>query len=153
MKKLTVLALASIAMAAAAVVQSRRLAFATTVRAAEPTRTVWDSVYADSQAVRGDSLYAATCVKCHGAELKGGDDGTPLTGDEFFLKWNGKTLDELSELVRTTMPSENPKSLSRPQVTQLVAYLLARNHFPAGQKLLPTDRDSLADIKLVQTKP
>jgi len=35
--------------------------------AAHAAATVWDSVYSDSQAVRGDSLYKAlTCVKCHG---------------------------------------------------------------------------------------
>jgi mono/diheme cytochrome c family protein len=151
MKKLVAFTIACVAVAALA--PSGGDAFARGSRTPEPTRTVWDSVFADSQAVHGDSIYQAACVKCHGPELKGGDDGSPLVGDDFLTKWNGKTVGELAELMRNTMPSENPKSLSRAQVTQLVAYILARNHFPSGQKPLPDGMDELKDIKLVQTKP
>src|SRR5215467_6507392 len=39
----------------------------------EPAHTTWDSIYTDSQATRGDSLYRATCVRCHGETLAGTD--------------------------------------------------------------------------------
>ena len=119
----------------------------------EPTRTVWDSVYSDSQAVRGDSLYKAGCARCHGAELKGGDEGSALAGEPLFLTWEGKTVGEMTEQVRLSMPPDNPKSLSRNQVSDVMAYVMAKNGFPAGPKPLPADVDSLKNIKLLQKHP
>jgi S-disulfanyl-L-cysteine oxidoreductase SoxD len=119
----------------------------------EPSHTVWDSVYTDSQTLRGDSIYKATCARCHGAELKGGDDGSPLAGDPFFVNWEGKPLAGLFDQVRNSMPPDNPKSLTRAQTADVVAYLLARNRFPSGKAALTDDSDRLNDIKIVQKKP
>jgi S-disulfanyl-L-cysteine oxidoreductase SoxD len=119
----------------------------------EPSRSVWDSVYTDSQAVRGDSVYKETCVKCHGATLAGGDEGTPLTGANFLGNWNGLTVGELYEKVRTTMPPDKPKSIPPQQLADVVAYMLAKNLFPAGTKPLATDAEALKDIKIVGSKP
>src|SRR5215212_1339433 len=50
------------------------LAFRAPTDVARATRSelsVWDSVYTDSQAVRGDSLYKESCAKCHGPSLAG----------------------------------------------------------------------------------
>src|SRR5215212_6233672 len=121
--------------------------------AAEPTHTVWDSVYTDSQSVRGDSLYKATCVKCHGATLAGGDDGTPLTGQPFFANWNGLGLNELFDRIRNSMPPDNPKSIPREQIADIISYLLAQNKFPAGRVPLTDNAERLADIKILQSKP
>lgn len=125
----------------------------TATRRAEPTHTVWDSVYTDSQAVRGDSLYRATCQKCHGATLAGSADGNPLTGPDFQSNWNGQTLGDLYDRVRTSMPSDNPKSIPREQIPDLLSFVLSQNHFPSGTQVLPDDPDKLKDIKFVTTKP
>src|SRR5471030_427284 len=122
------------------------------VRRAEPTHSVWDSVYTDSQSVRGDSLYKATCAKCHGPELKGGDDGSPLTGDPFFVNWDGKPLVDLYNQIRNSMPPDNPKSIPRADVANIVAYLLAQNHFPSGGKVLTDDAERLSDIKIAKSR-
>src|SRR5215207_2710726 len=105
----------------------------------EPSRSVWDSVYTDSQAVRGDSAYKESCVKCHGATLAGGDDGSPLAGSQFLANWSGLSVGELYEKVHTTMPPDKPKSIPRPQLAAIVAYMLAQNRFPAGTKVLSDD--------------
>jgi mono/diheme cytochrome c family protein len=120
---------------------------------AEPTHTVWDSVYTDAQTPRGDSIYKATCAKCHGPELKGGDDGSPLAGDPFFVNWEGKPLAGLYDQIRNSMPPDNPKSIPRSQVADVVAFVLAQNHFPSGRTALTEDGDRLNDIKIVQKKP
>lgn len=120
---------------------------------AEPTHSVWDSVYTDSQAVRGDSLYKTTCAKCHGATLTGGDEGTPLTGNIFLANWNGQTLADLSDRIRNSMPPDNPNSIPRRQVADIVAYLLAQNHFPPGRAVLGDDAARLRDVKFLQSKP
>ena len=119
----------------------------------EPARTVWDSVYTDSQAVSGDTLYKQNCVKCHGPTLAGVDDGSPLTGAAFLSDWDGKTVRDLTDRVRTSMPPDNPKSIPRATVTTIVTYLLAQNHFPAGHRILVDDPDSLSDIKILTSKP
>ncbi len=130
------------------------VAFRPTRRAAaEPTHTVWDSVYTDSQATGGDTLYKQNCIKCHGATLGGVDDGSPLVGSAFLADWNEKTLADLHDRVRTSMPPDNPKSIPREQVTTILAYLLAQNHFPAGPRALVNDPDSLRDIKILTSKP
>lgn len=121
--------------------------------ASEPTHSVWDSVYTDAQAAHGDSLYKTGCAKCHGTTLAGSDDGTPLTGDTFLGNWNGLTLAELYDKIRTTMPPESPKTIPPDQVTDMLAYLLAQNHFPAGRTALTADVDRLKDVKVVVSKP
>lgn len=121
--------------------------------AAEPARSVWDSVYTDSQAVRGDTLYQTACGKCHGATLAGGDDGTPLTGKIFLSNWDGQTLAQLYDRIRNSMPPDNPNSIPRGQVADILAYMLAQNHFPSGRMVLTDDLRRLKDVKFLQSRP
>jgi len=129
------------------------LALAGTRPSREPGRSVWDSVYTEAQASRGDSLYKATCVKCHGATLTGTDDGSPLTGANFLGNWSGLSAGELYEKIRTTMPPDKPKSIPRPDLADIVAYIFAQNHFPAGSKALSDSAEALNAIKILQSKP
>ena len=121
--------------------------------AAEPTHSVWDSVYTDSQAVRGDSLFKTTCGKCHGTAAAGSDDGPPLIGAVFNSNWNGQTLSDLHDRFRNTMPPDNPKTIPRSQITDILAYVLALNHFPSGRATLSDDAERLKDIKFLQSRP
>jgi len=139
--------------AAAFVGASALTAFARRASVAEPTHTVWDSVYTAAQASRGDSLYKVTCIKCHGATLSGGDEGSPLVGSAFLGNWRDLTLDQLFDKIRTSMPPDNPKSIATRDVADLVAYLLAQNQFPAGAKVLTDSLDRLKDIKITTSRP
>lgn len=140
--------------AAAAVTTIISVSAAHRSRAIEPAHTVWDSVYTSAQATRGDSLYKALgCVKCHGPALAGGDDGSPLVGTEFQGNWDGKTLQDLFDQIRNSMPPDNPKSVPRDQVVDIVGYLLSKNQFPAGGRTLPDSSERLTDIKVVFKKP
>jgi mono/diheme cytochrome c family protein len=122
-------------------------------RSAAPSHTVWDSVYTDSQAVVGDGLYKQQCARCHGATLAGTDSAATLTGATFLGNWNGLTLNELHDKILTTMPPDKPSSMSRQQVVDVMTYVLAQNHFPAGTKPLTDDAAGLKDIKIQQSKP
>jgi hypothetical protein len=122
--------------------------------AAHAATTVWDSVYSDAQAARGDSLYKAlTCIKCHGATLAGGDDGNPLVGTPFLDNWKGLTLDQLYDRIRNSMPPDNPKSIPRERVPDLIAFILAKNGFPAGAKTLPDSLERLKEITVEKSRP
>ena len=51
---------------------------------AQETRSIWDGVYTEAQAKRGEAIYFERCVRCHGPALMGGTDGAgPLTGPTF----------------------------------------------------------------------
>jgi len=115
--------------------------------------TTWDSVYSDSQAVRGDTLYKATCMKCHGETLAGSDSAVSLTGNDFQVNWDGLTLDQLYDKMVTSMPSDNPKSVPSSKMIDVLAYILSKNAFPSGKAALPDDVAVLKDIKFAKSKP
>ena len=112
------------------------------------SRSVWDGVYTKAQATRGQNIYAEECMRCHGENLGGGEGGPPLAGKEFLEKWNGKTAGKLFGTIRKSMPSDNPGSISTRQSSDLVAYILSVNEFPAGSKELDSDTGSLDEIRI-----
>lgn len=117
-----------------------------------PDRTVWDGVYTEDQARRGEKVYAATCVKCHVETLLGDGTATALTGTGFAANWDGVTLGEMAERTRTTMPDDDPGKLSRQQVADVIAFVLKFNKLPAGEIELPAQTEALNQITFLATK-
>jgi mono/diheme cytochrome c family protein len=116
-------------------------------------RTTWDSVFSDSQAARGDTLYKTSCATCHGATLAGTDSAAELTGRTFLGNWDGLTLDQLYDKIYTSMPPDNPKSIPRGQIADILAYVLSQNKFPAGNQPLSESTDQLKEITLLKNHP
>jgi len=115
--------------------------------------TVWSGVFTSAQADRGGTVYAQSCANCHGAGLEGADMSPALSGAAFMASWNDLTLGDLFERIRISMPADRPGSLSRPQMADVIAYLLRANQFPAGATELPTDTPALRAMKFVVVKP
>lgn len=127
------------------------------VRMRSADRTVWDSVFTTAQAQRGDSIYKAGCVTCHGDKLQGGTtkdfgDSKPLVGSDFMASWSGQTLADLYDKIFDSMPADKPKTLDKQVIVDVMAHILNQNHFPAGSKELGTDHDSLNVVKIVPAK-
>lgn len=120
---------------------------------AQTGRSVWDGVYTSEQAQRGSSQYAAQCASCHGSDLTGADSAPPLQGGEFSSNWNGLTLGDLFERIRTSMPANNPGKLGRDQCAEIVAFILSVNQFPAGNSELARQTETLKQIRYEATKP
>jgi len=120
---------------------------------AQTSRTVWDGVYTDDQAKRGEGFYGKECASCHGSELTGGESAPALAGDSFFANWNGLTLGDLFERIRISMPQNAPGSLSRQQNADILAFILKVNQFPTGKTELDRSTDILKQIKFDSTKP
>ena len=120
--------------------------------AAAASHSVWDGVFSREQASRGQTAYNSKCARCHGDNLLGGENSPALVDREFLEKWNGKSVGSLVELTRTTMPSDGPGKLSRQQCTDIIAYLLTANGFPAGKSDLASDAGALNEI-VFQAKP
>jgi mono/diheme cytochrome c family protein len=121
--------------------------------AQEGTRSVWDGVYTDAQAKRGQGLYNQHCASCHGDQLTGGEMAPPLAGGEFLSNWNGLTLGDLFERIRKTMPLNEPGKLNREINADITAFMLSVNKFPTGKADLPTQTEVLKQIRLDATKP
>ena len=96
------------------------------------TTSVWDGVYSEAQAQRGETAYRQSCVNCHGPELEGADMTPPLTGGTFTANWNDLTLGDLFDLV---------------------AFLLKANQWPAGTTELARELGTLKQIRIQSSKP
>ncbi len=126
------------------------------LRAQEPPsseRSVWDGVYTEEQAKRGESLYEKQCSTCHGDKLAGRESAPPLIGGAFMANWNGLTLGDLFERIRRTMPQDSPGKLSRQQNADVLAYVLNFNKFPAGKTELYRQAEMLKEIRFEAAKP
>lgn len=122
------------------------------LRAQQPgARTVWDGVYTLDQAKRG-ALKSGLCTSCHGDGFANG--GAPqLVGEDFLAKWEGRTVGDLFDLIRLTMPDDEPGGLPREQYADLVAYILAVNRFPTGTTEIGTSAEPLKQIQILAAKP
>jgi mono/diheme cytochrome c family protein len=116
-------------------------------------RSVWDGVYTEEQARRGETLYQRACGSCHGGDLAGDGFSPALGGPAFLGNWNGTTLADLFERVRVSMPPEDPESVSRAQKADILAFILKASHFPAGKVELASQTERLRDVRFVATKP
>ncbi len=109
-------------------------------------------VFTKEQVELGSALYTTHCIACHGRDLRGTEGGTALIGDRFVTNWKEKTLAELFELTKTTMPKNNPHSLDDESYTSLLAFILDASEFPSGKIALSSDKEELQNI-LMGTPP
>jgi mono/diheme cytochrome c family protein len=105
-------------------------------------KTVNDGVYTTAQAERGLKIYSASCGICH--------DTGRFSDDKFFTDWSGKPLQQLFDLISTTMPEDNPGGLKPQEYTDVVAYLLSVNRFAAGPNELTPGPAGMGGITIVK---
>ena len=115
----------------------------------ETTSTVLDGVFTAAQARRGRRVYDQNCESCHGPELKGGEMAPSVAGGDFIVFWTELPVGTLFDRIKTTMPEDGPGRLSDEEYTDVVAYLLDANDYPAGEAELPTDKMALDAIMIV----
>ena len=94
-------------------------------------KTVWDGVYTDGQAARGQTRYEESCRSCHRSG--------PPRDDAFMRDWGGTDVDDLFSQTKASMPADAPSSLSDNTYLDIVAYILQVNAFPAGRNELSAD--------------
>jgi S-disulfanyl-L-cysteine oxidoreductase SoxD len=116
-------------------------------------KSVWQGIYTPEQADRGAGVYSQRCGACHGAALNGTGEAPPLIGGEFISHWDTMTVGDLFDRVRTTMPQNDPQSLTRDEYADVLAFLLKTNGFPAGGQALDKRSEVLATINITAQKP
>ena len=115
-----------------------------TAQTSTPRRTVWDGVYTEAQAARGQMAYGPNCAGCHALAAEG---KAPLAGDPFWKSFAQKTVGDLLEFVSANMPNGTPGSLNESTYVDLVALILKTNGFPAGTTELA--RNNIAGVQIV----
>ena len=113
-------------------------------------RTVLDGAYTEAQAMRGERDYGRSCERCHGVDLTG-DPTTEvpaLQSAPFVEQWQGKTAKDLFDLIKRSMPADQPDSLTTRAYVDIVAYLMSVNHFPSGSQELSREPGDLQQIRI-----
>jgi mono/diheme cytochrome c family protein len=114
----------------------------------ESIRSTRDGIYSDVQAGRGQSLYGEQCAACHGQNLAGTQLAPQLAGEDFIKGWADRTVGELFERIRFTMPEDGPGRLSDQQYADVVAFMIKSNGFPSSDAELAPDVTVLKQIEI-----
>ena len=136
----------ALATVAAGLLASGAVAVALSAQTATSARSVWDAVYSQDQAKRGQAAYTQACSACHQADLSGNDQAPALAGGEFLDRWNDQSVGDLADRIRLTMPQDNIGSLNVQTSADITAYLLQANNFPAGAEELKADRSVMKGL-------
>ena len=116
---------------------------------AQPTgaKSTASGVFTAEQAKSGERAFQAKCATCHGSDLHSTDAEAPdLTEGAFRFGWQGKTIANRFEQIRSTMPYGNSRSLDDQTYVDIVAYILAFNGILAGTLKLEPDVRVLEQI-------
>jgi hypothetical protein len=70
-----------------------------------------------------------------------------------MARWSGRTVGDLFDVIRLTMPDDDPGSLPREQYADLLAYILAVNTLPTGTIEVGTETGPLKLIRIDASKP
>lgn len=109
--------------------------------AGQEHKSIWNGVFDEAQAQRGEKAFLATCARCHLEDLSG-KNGPTLKGSPFFEKWREASIDILFSTVKTMPPTSPRNPVPRlPESTSLdiLAYILKVNGAPAGAQELTVD--------------
>ena len=92
-------------------------------------KTVNDGVFTAAQVASGQTVYDAQCKTCHNMRFY----------RDTLRSWSNQPLLYLWENIMGTMPADNPGSLMFEEYTDVIAYILSENGFPAGDATLDPD--------------
>ena len=116
-------------------------------------QTTRDGVYTDTQAKRGEEIYAKSCASCHAPDLSGSGQAPALADVDFAKEWDNQPLSDLFERIRTTMPADAPGTLKPAEVADVMAFLFSKARMPAGSIELPSDAATLNAIRFAAPAP
>ncbi|TLU72174.1 c-type cytochrome [Lichenicoccus roseus] len=106
------------------------------------------ALYTAAQADAGKQKFADNCAQCHGDNLEG-MAGPALKGDLFASAKANFHVGDIFNIVVKNMPSTQPGSLSHDDYTQIMAYILQQNGYPAGSNPLVFDATLTSNVPLI----
>jgi hypothetical protein len=114
-----------------------------TVRS-QSDRSVWEGVYSEGQAGRGQEVFGRICSRCHNV--------ADFTSETFLASWEGSSALDLFTLIQKSMPQDNPGSLEPKEYLDVIAYMFRENKFPAGMGELDSETEKLKLIRIERKK-
>jgi hypothetical protein len=69
-------------------------------------------------------------------------------GKAFIEEWSEKSVNDLYDRIRTTMPADAPGTLPRQVNADLTAFILNANGFPPDKEELKPDPEAMKLIKI-----
>lgn len=105
--------------------------------ASDAELTTADGIFTAAQAARGRQLYVDVCSECH--------ETSDWTEAGFRGRWEDQSVFQLWYYINDRMPYNDPFSLTREQVTDVLTYILQLNDLPEGDVELKSDDDSIDD--------
>jgi len=115
---------------------------AASLAAQDPIRSTNEGVYTSRQASRGARVFEDNCTACH--------DTARFRGSIFLENWTGQPLFNIFDLMRYTMPEDNPGSLKPQDYADVLSFFLSLNGFPDGETQL---EGTEAAMQAVQIQP
>lgn len=97
-------------------------------RAHAQTDSLTAPIINDDQMKRGFTLFNKVCVACH--------TKNDMTGGDFKIKWHGRPVFDLFNVIHTTMPDDAPGTLTLDQYLDVTSYLLRMNGAAGGGTVL-----------------
>jgi mono/diheme cytochrome c family protein len=109
-------------------------------------KTTNDGVYTKAQAEGAKAQFEKLCAECHAFTVaaKKKPKDLPLGDEPFFESWTGRPLSEMISTIALTMPNDGSAVVSDKEATDLVAYILQQNGFPAGSN--PLSKETAAAV-------
>ena len=102
-------------------------------------KTVKDGVFTAAQAAAGKLVYEDSCKGCHDLRFYRG----------ILSAYSDQPVLWLWESILGTMPADNPGSLTLDNYTDVIAFVLSDNGFPAGDTKLDPD-NGMDAIRIVK---
>jgi mono/diheme cytochrome c family protein len=105
------------------------------------------ALYTAAQAEEGEYLFVHKCAECHGSQMEG-LSAPPLKGPDFQRRAAARNLNlqSLLTFVSLYMPRYAPGSLTPVQYSDIVAFILQQNGYPAGSSELSAATPDLKDL-------
>jgi mono/diheme cytochrome c family protein len=100
-------------------------------------KTILDGAYTAAQASRGKDSFLMHCSSCHSEDLNG-RSAPALRGSQFIDNWREFDLSTLYGYIKESMPRGTEKLMEQ-TYTEILAYMLEGNEYPAGSNELTPD--------------
>jgi alcohol dehydrogenase (cytochrome c) len=105
-----------------------------------PARSAKEGVYTEEQLARGRAAHQANCISCH--------NQAAYKGEAFVQKWAGRSAFDFFALISSSMPQNEPGVLAREEYTDITAFVLWLNGYPAGSRELVPNDEELRRVRL-----
>ena len=112
-------------------------------------RNVFDRIFTEAQASRGQDVFTKNCASCHEQGASRGEGAPSLLGGGFMAQWSNHSVSELYTRIRTTMPQDKPGTLSGQEYTDVLSFLLRVHDIPSGTQELKSEDAAKSTVKIV----